>query len=144
MASTGKHERASTARSTADSDFGPALVNRAVLVYEQGDLDAALSDLTRALELLGDDADVLYNRGVALQQTHRFAEAVRDFTRALALPEADRRELLARRAECLVACGEAAQAEGDLVALRELDDRTAAVVDALASVSTAERDGDDA
>ena len=100
-----------------DPGFAPALVNRAVLAYEQGDLDAAFSDLTRALELHGDDADVLYNRGFVLQRAHRFTEAVRDFTRALALPDADRPELLARRAECLVALGDAAQADGDRVAL---------------------------
>lgn len=117
---TGENEQARASFERAlevEPGFAPALVNRAVLAYEQGDLDAALSDLTRALELRGDDADVLYNRGFVLQSAHRFTEAVRDFTRALALPDADRPELLARRAECLVALGDAAQADGDRVPL---------------------------
>jgi tetratricopeptide (TPR) repeat protein len=116
---TGENERARASFDRAlkvEPGYAPALVNRAVLACEQGDLDAALSDLTRALELRGDDADVLYNRGFVLQRAHRFTEAVRDFTRALALPDADRAELLARRAECLVALGDAATPDGDLVA----------------------------
>jgi tetratricopeptide (TPR) repeat protein len=98
-----------------DPGFAPALVNRAVLAYDLDDLDGAHSDLTRALELMGDSADVLYNRGFVLQQQERWAEAIRDFSRALSLPDADRAELLRRRAECQAALGGRAVSDDGLV-----------------------------
>ena len=104
----------------ADPKFAPALVNRAVVAYELGDLNAAEDDLTQALELFGDDPDVLYNRGFLLAQLGSHTAAVRDFTRALALPGADRAELLCRRAESHVALAEPERAGNDLLALREL------------------------
>jgi Tfp pilus assembly protein PilF len=84
-----------------DPSFTPALVDRAVLAFELSEIDLALDDLTRALELAGDDADILFNRGFVLEHAHRYEEAVHDYTRALALPGADREELLRHRATCL-------------------------------------------
>jgi tetratricopeptide (TPR) repeat protein len=104
-----------------DPSFTPALVDRAVLAFELGNLDLALDDLTRALELAGDNADILFNRGFALEHTRRHEDAVRDFTRALALPDGDRVELLAHRASCLVELGRTTEAAEDLRALRALD-----------------------
>ena len=78
----------------------PALVNGAVLEFELGEPGAAVALLTRALELGGDDPDVLFNRGFALQATGDVAGAARDFERALALPGADRELLLDQLGHC--------------------------------------------
>jgi tetratricopeptide (TPR) repeat protein len=87
----------------ADPACAPALVDRATLAYSREDLSAAAADLTAALELLGDDPDVLYNRGVVYQEWGRFSDAVEDFDRAMTDAGADTAELLSRRAECLAA-----------------------------------------
>jgi Flp pilus assembly protein TadD/predicted Zn-dependent protease with MMP-like domain len=49
----------------------------------------ALPHLDRALAALPDDPDVVYERGVALYELCRFADAERDFERALALSPDD-------------------------------------------------------
>jgi tetratricopeptide (TPR) repeat protein len=87
----------------ADPAFAPALVDRATLAYARGELRAAAADLTAALNVLGEDPDVLYNRGVVYQESGRFREALADFDRAAAGTVDDPTELLARRAECAAA-----------------------------------------
>jgi predicted TPR repeat methyltransferase len=80
-----------------------ALVNHAVLDYEEGDFDAATEKLTSALDQVNDDPDLWFNRGVAHQAAGRHAAAVDDYTAALALPGADRAESLRRRDLCRTA-----------------------------------------
>ncbi|MGW8327905.1 tetratricopeptide repeat protein [Streptomyces sp. NPDC055897] len=98
----------------ADPSSVPALTDRAVLTFEQGDPRGAVADLTAALALGGEHPDVLYNRGFALAAAGEAGQALADFTRALALPGADLAGLLCRRAECLAGLGESRRAADDL------------------------------
>ncbi|WP_438291241.1 tetratricopeptide repeat protein [Streptomyces sp. HUAS TT7] len=101
----------------------PALTDRAVLTFEQGDPHGAVADLTAALALGGEHPDVLYNRGFALLAAGETEQALADFTRALALPGADLAGLLCRRAECLTRLGETRRAVDDLNGLLHLHDQ---------------------
>ncbi|MFC0111343.1 tetratricopeptide repeat protein [Kibdelosporangium aridum] len=83
----------------SDPTLTPALVNSAILDYDDGDFAAAIEKLTRALETVPEDPDLWFNRGVALQAAGRHDAAVADYRRALALPGADRTELLGKLAE---------------------------------------------
>jgi tetratricopeptide (TPR) repeat protein len=80
----------------ADPDLSDAWANRATIHYRQGDTEAALGDLDRALALR-EDGEVFYNRGRVLESLQRWAEAAADFRRALALgasgPDAIQRRL---------------------------------------------------
>jgi Flp pilus assembly protein TadD len=87
----------------ANPAFAPARAGRARLRFESGDVAGALIDLDAAIQLSGDDPDLLFNRGFALLEAGRSAEAARDFDRALELPGADRDELIIQRARCLIA-----------------------------------------
>ena len=92
----GRLEAAYTAFSTAIGR-GPGLAaawaGRAAVSHERGDPEAAVADLTRALQA-GEDPAVLFNRAVALRAAGRPHEAAADLTRALQLapgdPEAER------------------------------------------------------
>jgi tetratricopeptide (TPR) repeat protein len=92
-----------TAALATDPAYAPALVDRAVLAHEQGDPAGALDDLNAAVLLLGEDPDVLGNRGVAYTDLGRFDEALADFDRALAAPDSDRTELMIQRRRCMAA-----------------------------------------
>jgi tetratricopeptide (TPR) repeat protein len=83
-----------------DARFVAALASRAGLAFDSGEHDAAISDLTTAIDADGDNPDLLYNRGFVRQSAGRLDEAVADYTRALALPDADRTELLRQIALC--------------------------------------------
>ncbi|MFD0517541.1 tetratricopeptide repeat protein [Paractinoplanes durhamensis] len=85
-----------------DPDYPAALINRAVAHFELAEPGLSADDLTRALELVGPDADLLLNRGIAHAARADTAAALADFDAALELPDADRPELLRRRALCLV------------------------------------------
>ena len=104
-----------------DPSFTPALVNRAVLAFEMKRTDVALEDLTRALELAGEDADILFNRGFALEHVRRYEEAIDDYTRALALPASNRSQVLRHRAQCRAALGRHDQAADDVRAAQQLE-----------------------
>ncbi|MDH2429739.1 tetratricopeptide repeat protein [Sphaerisporangium sp. TRM90804] len=65
-----------------------AWASRGVLCYETGDLQGAVADLTRAVELQ-EDAAHYYNRAVVLKELGRVAEAVDDLRRARALAPED-------------------------------------------------------
>ncbi|WP_344945576.1 tetratricopeptide repeat protein [Sphaerisporangium flaviroseum] len=66
----------------------PAWANRAMLRYEAGDLQGAVSDLTQAIELQ-EDAALYFNRAIALRDLGRTAETVRDLRRAHELDPED-------------------------------------------------------
>src|SRR2546430_11288197 len=60
-----------------------ALANRGVARARQGDLDGAIEDYTRALELAPEDAEILFNRGNAWVAKGEYQRAVADFMRAV-------------------------------------------------------------
>src|SRR5205823_5290386 len=74
---------------TADSTLQAALVNSAILDYDEGDFDGAVDKLTRALAQAPGDPDLWFNRGFAHQAAGRFTVAAADYRRALDLPGAD-------------------------------------------------------
>ena len=63
-----------------------------MLLYQQGDLEAAITDLTAALEI-GDDAALRANRAVAYSDAGRWAEAEAGYAVALALDPDDESRL---------------------------------------------------
>ncbi|WP_433353950.1 tetratricopeptide repeat protein [Microtetraspora malaysiensis] len=80
----GRYGEARAAFDTAlarDPGLAGAWANRAILRYQTGDLDGAVADLTRAIEL-GEDAALYANRAVALRDLGRPDEAAADLTRA--------------------------------------------------------------
>jgi predicted TPR repeat methyltransferase len=76
-----------------------------MVAHTEGDHDAALEDLTRALELVGDDPDLLHNRGHVHQSARHWDLAARDYARALELPGASREELVRRLDLCRTEAG---------------------------------------
>lgn len=84
----------------ANPTLHAALVNSAVLDYEENDFDAAVAKLTRALAHTPADPDLWFNRGFAHQAAGRFETAAEDYRRALDLPGADRAELLHQLGRC--------------------------------------------
>lgn len=82
-----------------DPSLIAALAARATLAFDAGDAQAAIEDLTRALEI-SDDPALRANRSLAYEHVGRWQAAVDDCTKALEAGENDE-ELLARRARCL-------------------------------------------
>jgi Tfp pilus assembly protein PilF len=80
----------------ADPELADAWANRATIRFRDGEPEAALQDLGRALDLR-EDGDVFYNRGRIFESLQRWAEAGADYRRALALgasgPDAIQRRL---------------------------------------------------
>ncbi|RJL32492.1 tetratricopeptide repeat protein [Bailinhaonella thermotolerans] len=72
----------------ADPRLADAWAGRGVLAFENGDAESALADLTRAVEL-GESAELLFNRSVALRALGRTAEARADLARAAELAPGD-------------------------------------------------------
>jgi tetratricopeptide (TPR) repeat protein len=66
----------------ADPTSAAAWNNRGVARLRLGDLNRAIADLNRALELAPRDADIYYNRGNALVAAGQYQDAVADYTRA--------------------------------------------------------------
>jgi tetratricopeptide (TPR) repeat protein len=104
----------------ADARLVPALASRAALAHDSGDLDTATADLTAAIDQDATNPDLLYNRGFVHQSAGRWGAAVQDYSRALALPGADRAELLRQRAHCHAQLGEAAASHADREAVEAL------------------------
>jgi len=97
-------------------DLTEALVNRAVVAYEQGQFDTAVTDLTAALHADPGNPDLLYNRGLAHAAAGRARDAIADYSRALDCTGADRPELLYERGRCHAGLGNDAAARQDLEA----------------------------
>ncbi len=72
----------------ADPALAAAWANRGILAFETGDVEGAVRDLTRALEL-DEQPPVLFNRAMALRAAGREQEARADLTRALQLDPRD-------------------------------------------------------
>jgi tetratricopeptide (TPR) repeat protein len=96
-----------------DSSLAAAWINRAILVFETGETEKAIADLTCALAL-GENATVRYNRGIAYQAREQWNEAIEDFTMALTLDEEDAQDLLYRRSVCSLHVGKRDLAQQDL------------------------------
>ncbi|HCT75096.1 MAG TPA: hypothetical protein DGT23_00580 [Micromonosporaceae bacterium] len=82
-----------------------ALVNRAVVAFEQGRFDVAVADLDRALDVAPGNPDVLYNRGYAYETAGFLAEAAADYRSGLSFAGADREALFDGLARCESAVG---------------------------------------
>ncbi|MFF4624268.1 MFS transporter [Nonomuraea jabiensis] len=90
-ATLGRHEAARTAFRTSldlDPEAATTWAGRAVLAYEMGDLDGAVADLTRAIQL--EESPVfLFNRAVALRDLGEQESARSDLERAARLDPGD-------------------------------------------------------
>jgi tetratricopeptide (TPR) repeat protein len=82
-----------------DRSLASPWINRATLLAANGNPEAALRDLDRALGL-DDDVTAFYNRGRILQAQGRWPEASADYSRALDLAPGDARHILAERDLC--------------------------------------------
>jgi len=93
-----KAEEAFQRALAADPALQAAWAGLAALAHSAGDSAAAVSDLSRALEL-GDDAALRYNRAVAYQSLGRFADALTDLDIAADL-DPDDPEIARDRSSC--------------------------------------------
>ena len=104
----------STHRVISRAELADAYVNRGLGKHSAGDLQNAISDYARAIELSPAHAVAYFNRGLAWQAAGDLEEALLDFGRA-----ADRDASLADpiycRASLLASRGEAERARADLV-----------------------------
>jgi tetratricopeptide (TPR) repeat protein len=75
-----------------DPDLAAARVHRAVLAFDSGDPELAVTDLTRALAMLGDDPDLRYQRGLAYLALGMTAEAVHDLVAVADIGEGEQAE----------------------------------------------------
>ena len=108
----GRSAEAYEAFSTAlerDGTLAAAWINRAALLFEEANAEAALDDLTRALGL-HEDVTALYNRGRVFQFLRRWPEAVADYSLALELADGDVRDIVRRRDLCGEAAGRTGRA----------------------------------
>lgn len=105
-------QRALTSALERDPKLVAAWINRAVLEFENGNADAAIADLSHALDV-SENATIRYNRGFAYQSQERWQEAIADFTRALELSNDDAQEILYQRGVCHAKLGNAALARQD-------------------------------
>jgi len=96
-----------------------AWVNRAAAAFDAGDTDAAIADLTQALDL-GENATIRYNRALAYQYRERWQQAVEDYSQALLLDHSDAHAILPRRAASYRKLGQLDRAERDLQQHAEL------------------------
>lgn len=71
-----------------DAGLAAAWAGRGALAFDEGKFDAAVADLTRAVEL-DDSAEARFNRAVALRAAGRHEEARSDLERAAELDPAD-------------------------------------------------------
>lgn len=104
----------------------PALNRRAIARLSQGDLEGALADFCRCVELSPGHAEAWNNSGLVRQRLGQFAGARADFDQALAL-RPDYPEALNNR-------GQARQRAGDLAgAMTDFDQALACVTDQFAA-----------
>jgi tetratricopeptide (TPR) repeat protein len=97
-----------------------------MVAFEQGAFDEAISDLTEALRIAGEDPDLLFNRGFVFQRTHRWEAALRDYSRAMELPGVDMPALLYQRGLCHAEASQTARSRSDLEACIRLGEGSVA------------------
>lgn len=86
-----------------------AWINRATLLFEEGQAEAAIEDLTHALRI-SDDATALYNRASIYQAQQRWQAAIDDYSHLLSLTPGNVSEILEQRDHCSQALQQTAQA----------------------------------
>jgi tetratricopeptide (TPR) repeat protein len=69
--------------------IGASNLNAGNAAYNKGDLDTAIADYTKAIELKPDDAEAYYNRGVAYGDKKLDDQAIADYTKAIELKPDD-------------------------------------------------------
>ncbi len=116
-------QQAFTAALEHDPSLVAAWTNRAVLLFEQGNVEAAITDLTHALEL-EQNATVFYNRGLAYQAREQWQQAIDDYNQALALDRTDMQDILYQRGVCYFQLGNKEQAHQDFEAHLAMGDST--------------------
>lgn len=92
---------------------------RANAYFEKGDLDHALEDYNKALELKPDFPEALVNRGKVLLKKGDCAVAIQDFDHAIALRPADQ-QAWQDRGVCKTRLGDASGAASDLAQAKAL------------------------
>src|SRR5438034_1067137 len=78
----GRYAEAKAAFDEALQASAAALANRGVARARLGDLDGAIDDYTRALDLAPGDGDILFDRGNAWAAKGEYQRAMADFSRA--------------------------------------------------------------
>src|SRR5437773_8798375 len=78
----GRYAEAKAAFDEALQASAAALANRGVARARLGDLDGAIDDYTRALDLAPGDGDILFDRGNAWAAKGEYQRAMADFRRA--------------------------------------------------------------
>ena len=84
----------------ADPKLPHVWANRATVRFRQGRAEAALHDLDQALAL-GEDPEILFNRGRVLEALERWSGAASDYRRALALGVSGAEAIQRRLDHCL-------------------------------------------
>jgi tetratricopeptide (TPR) repeat protein len=97
---------------------------RAYVNSRQGNENAAIADLTNAIERSDKEPDFYYSRGVIMFQEGRYREAVEDFTRVIYLSDLHeflyyREEAYFFRADSYVRLKEFARAKDDCLHVRD-------------------------
>ena len=72
-----------------DPAFASIYFNRGLAHYDSGNLEQAIEDFTKAIELAPEDERNYFNRGLAYYDSGNPEMAVRDFERYLELAPAD-------------------------------------------------------
>ena len=76
--------------------YATAYYNRANAYFSKGDVGAAISDYTSALEIKQDYLEAVYNRAVAYRATKNYGMAIMDYSRVLLLSPKDAAALTGR------------------------------------------------
>jgi tetratricopeptide (TPR) repeat protein len=99
-----------------DPSLAEAWTNRAIAAFENGQVEAAIADLTQAISL-EESVTILSNRAFAYQTLQRWNEASDDYTRCLNLLQDDqeeRQEIVYQLAQCYRQAGHLEQARADI------------------------------
>jgi tetratricopeptide (TPR) repeat protein len=110
--------RRADALAVSNPDEPEVWATRGYVVGREGELSAAISDLSKCVALRGDEAKDFFARGRYLFKAGRYEEAVSDFTRVLELcdkynSDYDRQAAYFFRADAYVRLGEYDKARAD-------------------------------
>ena len=66
-------------------EMPPPIFIAVIAYYKKGELDKAIANYTKAIELQPDYAEAYYNRGLAYRNKATFDKAIADYDKAIAL-----------------------------------------------------------